>query len=25
MQGHDKTVLAKCPQLEHGSDEWKQI
>jgi hypothetical protein len=25
MQTQDKTVLSKCPQLEHGSDEWKQI
>ena len=25
MQSNDKTVLSKCPQLEYGSDEWKQI
>lgn len=25
MQTIDKSVLAKCPQLEPGSDEWKQI
>ena len=25
MQGHDKTLLAKYPQIEHGCDEWKQI
>lgn len=25
MQSNDKAVLSKCPQLEYGSDEWKQI
>lgn len=25
MQSQDKTFLSKCPQIESGSDEWKQI